>query len=99
MGYIKYDGRKFEVGMKLRLAGREGMINRFNQANDNWVVGWKDANDENYFDLGVFPDLEIGIEEPTISQEALDEILTFIETIGKITPALKNKLELMVKKD
>ena len=80
MPYITRTNEDLKVGMHIRLAGRKGKIMGYLGCKG---VSWNDEPNvfHGYFfsALGRFPLLEIWIDEPTISQEAADEIIKKLE--------------------
>lgn len=74
MNYETYDEDKhtLEVGLPIRLAGREGEILYIETNEHKWAhnVMWTDAPDEDNFhvDLDKFPNLEVMVKPLTIDK-------------------------------
>lgn len=83
------------MGTVIKIAGRIGTVTNIDLDGSHYV-GWGNIGDGLKLELRKFPDLEIGIHEPTISEEAAREIINFSDEIldqGEITVSGGTKLE------
>lgn len=103
MKFIKYDGRLFCVGMKFRLGGRHGAIKILKNDSGSYTNVHFFGEGSELIWLEKYPDLEIGIEEPTISEQLEIDLLVWANLCPEINGiayhALVKKLASMVKKD
>lgn len=75
--YIKYDKRPLKIGDKIRLAGREGVIDDVGEHDDDLPHGVKFELSypfQHWLNLADFPSAELWVEEPRISKEAAAEL-------------------------
>lgn len=79
MPYKKYGpGDELEKGVRIRLAGREGVIiNVFPFINlyVQWEIAWDSGDEESALNLSRFPDLEIFVQPLTIPQRTKQIVL------------------------
>lgn len=86
MPYKKYDPKVDELreGMRVRLAGREGVIFGLHLDTTITYIVW--GNDDNVtIRLDKFPDVEIFVQPLTIPKNTLDALMTIIGGVGVST--------------
>ena len=73
-------GQKLKPGDPIKLGGRIGSIEHMSGGQLQKVchqVKWDDGHTDNRVFLSCFPDLEIAAPTPTITQEAVKEIMSW----------------------
>lgn len=73
------DKHTLEVGTKIRLAGREGVITE-EVGSPYWVTVWDNGYPE-HIDLRAFPELQIAVSPLTIDKRVKEEILRLAGTL------------------